>query len=161
MITKILNAIILLGKLHKHECAKTRNDSLELYNQVNRIILKVTNEEKIQVKYNIFDENIIVELSNFTIYDFLEKLLLRIDNSIEIKPKIGALVEIPKWKNQLKQDLIKLEAEKNYNHYLKHSKMNSIRFEIEYFDNIVIIRDKENILLTNVLTLKNALQHYI
>ncbi|MNR22589.1 hypothetical protein D3C85_1395500 [compost metagenome] len=157
MIDEILDNILLLGKLHKHECSKTIKTA-ELYSPINRIIIKIIDEKEIQVKYNVCDETKIVELPILTTYDFVEKLIIRTAR-IQITPKIGKLIEINK--GQLKQDLIELQREKNYNHYLKHVKFDSdIRFEVEYFDDMVIIRDKQNIFLTTILKLRNAIKGY-
>lgn len=159
MINEILDNIVLLGKLHKHECSKTIKTA-DLYSPINRIIIKIINEKEIQVKYNVCDETKIVELPILTAYDFVEKLIIRI-KSIEITPKIGELIEVNNSSNkQLIQDIIEIQSEKNYNRYLKHLKSDSdIRFEVEYFDDIIIIRDKENILLTTILKLSNAVKN--
>jgi hypothetical protein len=160
MINEILDNIILLGKLHEHSCSRTTNITAELYSPVNRIIIKIINEKEIQVKYNVDDQTKVVELPIFTTYDFVEKLIIRTTRT-DIMPKIGELIEVSNFKEQLKQDLKELQSEKNYNHYLKHIKFKTdIRFEVEYFDDIVIIRDKQNILLTTILKLSNAIKNY-
>jgi len=160
MIAEILDNIILLGKLHEHTCSRTTSITAELYSPVNRINTKIINEQEIQVKYNLDDGTKIVELPILTTYDFVEKLLIRTTRT-DITPKIGDLIEVANFKEQLKQDLKELQSEKNYNHYLKHLKLDSdIRFEVEYFDPIVIIRDKQNILLSTILKLTNAVKIY-
>lgn len=146
-----------MGTTYKYECSKTLDITAELYSPVNRIIIKIINEKEIQVKYNLDDETKVVELPIFTTYDFVEKVIIR-TSRIDIIPKIGELIEVNNFKEQLKQNLIEIQIEKNYNHYLKHLKSDTdIRFEIEYFDEIILIRDTQYILLTDILKLRNAI----
>jgi hypothetical protein len=35
-----------------------------------------------------------------------------------------------------------------------------MKFEVEYFDDIIIIHDKQNILLTNIFKLNDAAKNY-
>ncbi|MFA8434277.1 MAG: hypothetical protein ACEPOZ_07150 [Marinifilaceae bacterium] len=160
MRTETLNNLILLGQLHKHNTARLLDYSAELINQTNHLILKIINEKEIQVRYNFYD-NIQIELIPTTaIYDFLENLLTR-EESNKIDVKTGVTIEVCDWKDQLKSNLIKIQSEKNYDQYLKHLRLESERFKIEYFDGIVVLRDKNKELLTSVFELKNALQQAV
>jgi hypothetical protein len=160
MTNEILVNIILLGKLHKHECSRTINSIVELYSPINRIIIKMIDEKEIQVKYNLDDETKVIELPIFKVYDFVEKLIIRTAR-IEITPKTGELIEICNFNERFQQSILEIQSEKNYNHYLKHLKFDiDMKFEVEYFDDIIILRDKQNILLTNIFKLNDAAKNY-
>ena len=152
--------VILLGQLHGHQYALLNNNSLELLNQTNKILIKTLNGKDITLEYNVFDNKKIVEIPITYLYDFLERLLKRTTQT-EVHKKGGELVEVLNYKDELKSAILKIEDSKNYNHYLKKLKIDSTRFEVEYYDNIIVMRDKNKNLLTNVETLKNAVQHYI
>ena len=158
MESNILNNLILLGQLHEHMSGRINNGTVELINRTNKIIVKILTEKTIGVEYNVFGNKKNIEISTAISYDFLEELLAR-NEPIEIDTKDGELIEITDWKNELQSAIQEIYSQKNYNHYLKNLKIDSLRFEVEYYDNIVVIRDKNKSLLTNVEVLKNAVQH--
>jgi hypothetical protein len=160
MDKEIIYKLFLLGQLHEHRADYMNDNSAELLNPINKIIVKIISKDEIQVKYNYYDENLIVMLTSETIYDFLEDLLTR-DNAHKINTKTGELILIEKWKHELKDYIMKIQLDKDYDRYLKHVKLESMRFEIEYYDGIIVLRDKNKELITNILMLKNAVQHAI
>ncbi|TYP75315.1 hypothetical protein [Aquimarina intermedia] len=160
MDKEIIYKLFLLGQLHEHRADYMNDNSAELLNPINKIIVKIISKDEIQVRYNYYDENLIVMLTSETIYDFLEDLLTR-DNAHKINTKTGELILIEKWKDELKDYIMKIQLDKEYDRYLKHVKLESMRFEIEYYDGIIVLRDKNKELITNILMLKNAVQHAI
>ncbi|MES1182136.1 MAG: hypothetical protein ABUL44_05005 [Flavobacterium sp.] len=157
---EILDNLILLGLLHDHHTAKMQDYSAQFVNMINQISVKILNQKEILVGYNFYDQNIFELLPSDLIYDFFEELLLR-ENANKVNVKYGNVIEVFDWKEQLKPNLVKIQSERSYDRYLKNLTLTSLRFETEYFDGIVIVRDKENELRTNVLKLKSAIEQCI
>lgn len=160
MEDEFLNNLILLGHLHEHRAAKMHDYSAEFIGPVNQIIIRRLNENDIKVRYNLHDQIKLEVVPDIFIYDIMDELLIREEaNKVEIKS--GKVIEVQNWKEQLRPIFVKIQNEKDYNHYLKHLRIVSERFEVEYFDDILVLRDREKNLLTNVLKLKNAVQQCI
>lgn len=153
----LLSNVILLAQLRNHRAAKMPDLSAEFVNAINKIKIEVLNDEQVQIQYNFYDQNIVEIITSNSTYEFLDELLQRNDQ-VQITSREGVLIDPNVWRHQLKPSLLKIHEEKNYDHYLKHLKLELDRFGLEYFDDIVVLKDKENRLLTNVLRLRNALQ---
>lgn len=160
MDNEIIYKLFLLGQLHEHFADYLKDNSAEFINPINKIIIKIVSNNDIHVRYNHFDEYLDVLLTNETIFDFFEVLLTR-DNAYKIDIKTGKPILIEKWNEELKDYIMKIHLDKDYNRYLKHEKLESERFEIEYYDGIIVLRDKNKELITNVMTLKNAVQQTV
>lgn len=160
MDKEILYKLILLGKLHKHQTEYLKDNSAELMNPINKILVEIISDDKIRIRYNYNDDNLIIVLTTETVYDFFEDLLTReVERKLDVK--LRSLILIDNWKIELKEYINIIQQEKDYNPYLKHLKYYSSRFEVEYYDDIIVLRDKEGELMTNVLRLKDAIQQIL
>lgn len=157
---EILNNLLLLGKLYEHQTEKANSHSVQLINMINNITIDILNNKEIQVCYNFYDQKIREILSKDSIYSFIDELLRR-EKANKINLNSGISISILDFKEQFEQNLIEIKTEKKYNPYLKHLKLTSERFYIEYYDNIIILKDKEEKLLINILKLENALQQCV
>ena len=149
---EILYKIKIFGQLHKCRTHIKNNSCIELINATSRVNIKIINTKEIQLDYNNFDEQKTILLDEFSIYDFLQNILNR-ENENEVEPKKGKIIDFTIYEEELKPKMIKIQDEKNYNHFLKQTKEETIRFEIEYFDGILVIKDKYGKLLSIVLEL--------
>ena len=153
MDKEVIYKLVLLGKLHKHQTDYLKDSSVEIINSINKIIVVIISDGKIKIKYNYYEEFTETVLTTKTVYSFFEDLLTR-EEAIKIDLKNNDLIIIADWKNELKEHIDTIQQEKNYNQYLKHLRADSDRFEIEYFDGIIVLRDKDKKLMTNTLGLK-------
>lgn len=160
MDKEALYKLVLLGKLHKHQADYLKDSSAEIINPINKILVEILSDGKIKIKYNYFEEFTETVLTTKTVYSFFEGLLTR-EEAIKIDLKNNDPILIADWKNELKEPLKKNQLEKDYNQYLKHLKIESDRFEIEYFNGLIILRDRDKVMMTNILEIKNAVQHAI
>jgi hypothetical protein len=156
MKDEILDNLMLIGQLHEHRTARMLN-SAEFVNETNKITVKITSDKELQIVYNLFNETKIEIVPSALIYEFFDELLKRIEE-VKITLKHGTSIDVHDWKEQLRPSLLRIEEEKKYDQYLKYLKLTSGRFDVEYFDGIVVLKDKEKELLNNVLRLRNALQ---
>lgn len=152
--------LVLLGKLHKHQTDYLKDSSVEIINPINKILVDILSDGKIKIRYNSYEEFTETVLTTKTVYSFVEDLLTR-EEAIKIDLKNNDPILIADWKNELKEPLKKIQQEKDYNQYLKHLKIESDRFEIEYFDGLIILRDRNKEMMTNILEIKNAVQHFV
>jgi hypothetical protein len=157
---EILDNLILLGHLHGHRAARMLNQSAEFVNETNKITVKIVSHKEVQIAYNFHNQITPEIISSELIYEFFEDLLKRKETQ-KINLQYGTLIHVHHWKEQLQPALLKIEEEKSYDQYLKHLKIKSERFDVEYFDGIVVLRDKEKQLRNNVLRLRKALQQCI
>ena len=156
----ILHNLVLLAKLHKHQTALLQGGSAEIINSINKISVELISDEKINIRYNYYEQFVETELTPETVYSFFEDLLMR-GEAIKVEQRDNELVIIADWKNELKEHIDSIQQEKNYNQYLKHLRLESDRFEIEFFDGMIVLRDKDKKLMTNTLWLKNAVQQCV
>lgn len=152
--------LVLLAKLHNHQTAYLNDKSVEIINPVNKILVELISVGKIKIRFNYYEEFIETLLTPKTVYSFFEDLLTR-DEAAKVEEKNNDLIIIADWKNELKEHIDAIQQEKNYNQYLKHLRLSSDRFEIEYFDGIIVLRDKDKVMMTNTLGLKNAVQQCV
>lgn len=155
-----LYKLVLLGKLHNHQTSYLKHNSAEIINPINKIIIELLSTGNIKIRYNYCEKFVETVTTTNTVYSFFEDLLLRCE-SIKVDLKNNSLIQIADWKTELKEHIVKIQQEQDYNQYLKHLKLESERFEIEYYDGIIVLRDKHKELLTKVMTLKNAVQHHV
>lgn len=153
MNKELLAKLSLLGELHVHSLSVMNEHTVVLMNAMNKIL--ITDREEIQIQYNYYEKNIVEVPKYSTVYDFFERLLTR-SEVVKIDITEGELILIEHWKDELKPSIDQIQKEKNYNHYLKRLKLESQKFEIEYYEDVIIIRDKAKKMLTNVLRLKEA-----
>ena len=160
MDKEILDNLILIAQLHEHRTAKMLDLSAEFVNATNKITVKFINHNEVQIAYNFYNQTVMEIVPSELTYDFLDDLLQRKDPE-KVILKYGTLINIHDWPVQLRPSILQIQDEKNYDQYLRHLKLTSERFYVEYFDGIIILKDKEKKLLTNVLRLRNALQQCI
>lgn len=160
MEAEILDNLLLMGELHEHRVARMLNRVAEFVNKTNKITVKIISDKELQIMYNVFNETKIEIIPGTLIYEFFDELLKR-KEAVEITLKYGILIDVRDWKGQLQPSLLRIQEEKNYDRYLKHLKLTTERFDVEYFDGIVVIKDKEKQLLNNALRIEKALQQCI
>lgn len=160
MDKEIVYKLVLLAKLHDHQIACLNDKSVEIINSVNKILVELISDGEIKIRFNYYEELIETVLTPKTVYSFFEDLLMR-DEATKVEQKNNDLITIADWKNDLKKHIDTIQREKSYNQYLKHLRVDSDRFEIEYFDGIIVLRDKDKKMMTNILELKNAVQQCV
>ena len=147
--------LIAFAKLYDYQTYDLENESMEFINYFNKMTLRPIDKDTFSISYNLEDGQHEVLCKTESIYHTFEVLLNRKNYEI-ISVRNEKEICLAEHFHELKTILFSLIESKTYNHYLKHEKLQSERFEIEYYDNMVLFRDKQDKLLTNAFSYKKV-----
>ncbi|MDQ6530675.1 hypothetical protein [Flavobacterium sp. LHD-85] len=138
----------------------TFSHSVIFVNEVNKIRIQNENESSFRITYNLHFAEKTVLVSDEVIYHFCLNLFKRKNDTIEVLFSAHKPIEIDEWfkideENSL--DIITaIQNELKYNYKLKYLFLESERFEITYFNSLLIIEDKQEEYFSNVFNFRNS-----
>jgi hypothetical protein len=156
----IINLKILAEKFnHKSD---TYSNSIDILSNINRINIKQENESNFKIRYNLCLNDKIVIISKEAIYDFIIKLFKRQDDNTDVLIIIEKVINIEEWfkiEKTIAENLInEIQTELNYNYRIKSMDLKSPRFDVSYFNGILILEDKSKIYLSNIFEFKKIIE---
>jgi|GEM_PF-5896789 len=137
----------------------TFSNAIIFVNEVNKIGVQLEDETNFRITYNLnFDEKILF-VSEETVYHFCLNLFKRQNDDVEVIYSIAKPIDIDEWFKIEEKESVEvinaIQKELEYNYRLKHLFLETSRFEINYFNGLLILEDKENEFFSNVFNFKN------
>lgn len=157
MAETIIENLKILSENFKHKFDTFAN-SVILVNEINKIRVKLEDEANFRITYNLrFDEKTIL-IPKVPVYQFCLDLFKRQNDSIEVIYSIGKPIDIDECFKIEKEEFLNIinviKKELNYNYRLKHLFLESSRFEIIYFNSLLIVEDKKKEYYSNVFNFR-------
>jgi len=94
-----------------------------------------------------------------TVYHFCLNLFKRQNDDVEVIYSIAKPIDIDEWFKIEEKESVEvinaIQKELGYNYRLKHLFLETSRFEINYFNGLLILEDKENEFFSNMFNFKN------
>ncbi|WP_433830752.1 hypothetical protein [Flavobacterium anhuiense] len=154
----IIENLKILSENFKHTF-DTFSNSVIFVNDVNKIRVQLEDETNFRITYNLnFDEKVIVA-SEETVYHFCLNLFKRQTDDLEVILGIGKPIEIDEWFQMEKKEALDvvnaIQKELDYNYRLKHLFLETSRFEITYFNGLLVLEDKQKEYFSNVFNFRN------
>ncbi|MXO04212.1 hypothetical protein [Flavobacterium sp. HBTb2-11-1] len=137
----------------------TLSSSIIFVNEINRIRIWVENDSAFKISYNLgYDEETLL-VSEETVYHFCINLFKRKNNDIGLIPSNYKSIDIDEWFKIEEREALGIasvtQKELEYNYRLKHLFLESKRFDITYFNGLLILEDKKKEYLSNVFDFKD------
>lgn len=156
-ITDINNLKILAEKFnHKLEAY---SNSITIINETNRISIQIENNNSFRIIYNLNWNDKVIIISNNEFYNFIIQLLKREHVSTEILINNKKVIEIEDWfeiEKEIAKSLIdEIQAELKYDYRIKSINLKSNRFDVCYYNGILILEDQNKKYLANIFEFKN------
>jgi hypothetical protein len=157
MAETIIENLKILSENFKYKFDTFAN-SVILVNEMNKIRVQLEDEANFRITYNFrFDEKTIL-IPKVAVYQFCLDLFKRQNNSIEVIYSIGKPIDIDECFKIEKEEFLNIinviKKELNYNYRLKHLFLESSRFEITYFNSLLIVEDKKKEYYSNVFNFR-------
>ncbi|MBO9584611.1 MAG: hypothetical protein J7574_10685 [Flavobacterium sp.] len=138
------------------------SNSVIFINEINKIRVQLENDVSFRITYNFHLEEKTLLIPEEAVYHFCLDLFKRKNDGIE-EAFVGKRMNINKWfKIEEKESLDIVNAiqkELDYNHRLKHLVLQSNRFEVTYFNGLLILEDKEKEYFSNVFNFRKIIDH--
>ncbi len=154
----MLSKLSMLGEMLYHRIGKL-NDSLEVINVVNKILITNRND-RVSIRYNSNRGDISIDVEGNKVYDFYLRLLSRDVNNV-VAEGIGVPLYISDWldieRTEVMNILKQIESELN-NDKLKYISLGTDRVNVKYYNGILLLEDKQEIFLRNVVAYKDVMQ---
>lgn len=154
----IIEDLKILSENFKHKF-DTFSDTIVLVNEINKIRIKPENDTNFRITYNLcFDEKMIL-VSKETTYHFVLELFKRKDADLVVNSLYKKRIDIEEWFKIEKEESLsiinEIQKELDYNYRLKHLILETKRFEITYFNGLLILEDKQKEYYVNVFNFRN------
>lgn len=160
MAETIIENLKILSENFKHKF-DTFSNSVIFVNDINKIRIHLENKTNLKVTYNLnFDEKMLL-ISEEAVYHFCLELFKRQDNDndIELIYNTSKTIDIDEWfrieKTEALDIISVIQKELDYNYKLKKLSLESSRFQITYFNGLLILEDKMNEYFSNVFDFRN------
>lgn len=125
---------------------------------MNKIRVQLEDEANFRITYNLrFDEKNIL-IPKVAVYQFCLDLFKRQNDSIEVIYSIGKPIDIDECFKIEKEEFLNIinaiKKELDYNYRLKYLFLESSRFEITYFNSLLIVEDKKKEYYSNAFNFR-------
>ncbi|MBW1658383.1 hypothetical protein [Flavobacterium quisquiliarum] len=157
VVKTIIENLKILSENFKYK-SDTFSNSVIFINEVNKIKIQPENKVGFSITYNLYFGEKMLLVSEEAVYHFCLDLFKRKNSDIEVIYRAGKPIDVSEWfKIERKEALDAIDAiqkELEYNYRLKYLFLESKRFDIIYFNDLMIIEDKKKEYLFNVFDFK-------
>ncbi|MCR4029310.1 MULTISPECIES: hypothetical protein [Flavobacterium] len=154
----IIENLKILSENFKHKF-DTFSDTIIFVNEVNKIRIRPENNTNFRITYNLCLDEKTILVSKETIYHFVLELFKRKDTDTEVNSFHKKTIDIEEWFKIEKEESLniisEIEKELDYNYRLKYLILETKRFEITYFNGLLILEDKQKEYSANVFNFRN------
>lgn len=153
----IIENLKILSENFEHKF-DTFSTSVIFVNEINKIRIEPENDSNFRITYNFhFDEKTLL-VPKEAVYHFCLDLFKRKNDDIEVILGIGKPIDIGDCFKIEKEEFLNIinaiQKELDYNYRLKHLFLKSSRFEITYFNGLLILEDKKKEYFLNVINFR-------
>lgn len=140
------------------------SNKIEILNNINKVIIEIENNDTFAIRYNLNSIEKILLVSKEMIYDSVLNLLKREDTE-EILIPTGIPIEIEEWYNLEKKGALEIineiKSELNYNYRIKNIDFKSNRFNVCFYNGILILEDRNKSYLPNIFKFNEIIKSEI
>lgn len=163
MDNKYFFNITLLCEKYNH-IVGVFSKTIEILNNINKITIKIDNSDTFSIRYNLNSIEKKILVSKEMIYDSVLNLLKR-EDTVEIFSPIGNPIEIDEWykiEGKIALEIInEIKSELNYNYRIKSIDFKSDRFNVCFYNGILILEDRNKNYLPNVFKFNEIMKNEI
>ncbi|RYJ38692.1 hypothetical protein NU08_2278 [Flavobacterium anhuiense] len=161
MALTIIENLRILSENFEHK-ADVLSDSIIFINEINKIKIQPENKGGFVITYNLhFGEKRLL-VPEEIVYHFCLDLFKRKENDIEVISETRKPINIGEWfkieEAESLSIITSIQKELEYNYRLKHLFLESKRFEITYFNSLLILEDKQKKYLSNVFNFRDSIE---
>jgi len=136
----------------------TFSKSVIFVNEVNKIRVQLEDDTNFRITYNLHFTEKTILVSREAVYHFCLALFKRQNIDNEVVFSISKPIDIDEWFKIEKKEFLDIinaiQKELDYNYRLKHLSSESSRFEITYFNGLLVLEDKQQEYFSNVFDFK-------
>jgi hypothetical protein len=137
----------------------TFSNSVIFVNEVNKIRVQLENDANFRITYNLHFTEKTILVSKEAVYHFCLTLFKRQNADNELVFSISKPIDIDEWLKIEKKESLDIvnaiQKELDYNYRLKRLSSESSRFEITYFNGLLVLEDKKQEYFSNVFDFKS------